>query len=102
MNFQEITKLPAIIKKFTYSIHRGPDGKIYNVDLRTQKVLYVRDPHTTKYKVGDIVLSKDEGEYAEILEVRKDNEWGNHQYDIHFFNILDNYRWRSENELEPT
>lgn len=103
MDYAEVIKLPTRRESFTYGIYEGPDGAIYNVDHRTQKILYIRYPHSVKFRLGDIVLVSPEGEYAEVIDIKQDGEWGNHEYDVEFFNKgLMSYRWRDESDLQLT
>lgn len=68
-----------------HAIVKTPDGKIYNIDILKKQITLVRDTVNMKFKTGDIVLVSLEDEYAEIVNLKKDEDWGNHQYDVDFF-----------------
>lgn len=101
-SYDEILQMPRRYWAYNYSIHQDPtDQKIYNLHHKNQTIYSVRDPFNPKFKVGDIVLATKLGEYGEIIEVKQDLEWGNHQYDVDCFNEnVMSYYYRDESELE--
>lgn len=105
LSYEEVINLPTKRAwSYTYGIYQdtrsGGDEKIYNVDQKNKIVLYSRDPLNLKFKVGDIVLSKRVGEYGEIIGIKQDLDWGNHQYDVDFFNeIFESYQDEQDLQL---
>lgn len=105
LTYDEVIKLPKIClthRFYYYSIHQDPsDQKIYNLDHKSRTIKLVRDPLNTKFTKDQIVLVKPVGEYGEILEVKKDPEWGNHSYDVKIFDADWQSCYYDECELEP-
>lgn len=105
MTYDEVIQLPRRSWTYNYGIYQDTAGdqKIYNADHRRQVIRNIRDPLNVKFKVGDIVLSSTLQEYGEIIEVNQDRNWGNHQYDVNFFNsINDNVYYGYQDETDLT